>query len=100
MVRLFALRASELTHLGDDIFFLTLDEVLNLLAGDKSAINSISSRKEAYLEYKSLPPYPSLIRGRFDPFVWAADPQRRSDYSMLKLDILLLLPLFITYTSS
>jgi rifampicin phosphotransferase len=26
-----------------------------------------------------LPPYPALIRGRFDPFRWAADPRRRSD---------------------
>jgi phosphoenolpyruvate synthase/pyruvate phosphate dikinase len=27
-----------------------------------------------------LPPYPTLIRGRFDPIRWAADPNRRSDY--------------------
>jgi phosphoenolpyruvate synthase/pyruvate phosphate dikinase len=26
-----------------------------------------------------LPPYPPIIRGRFDPFQWAADPGRRDD---------------------
>ena len=31
------------------------------------------------VRYRSLPPYPPVIRGRFDPFRWAADPQRRSD---------------------
>jgi len=28
----------------------------------------------------ALPPYPALIRGRFDPVRWAADPNRRTDY--------------------
>ncbi len=27
----------------------------------------------------ALPPYPTIIVGRFDPFQWAADPRRRSD---------------------
>jgi phosphoenolpyruvate synthase/pyruvate phosphate dikinase len=27
-----------------------------------------------------LPPYPPIIRGRFDPFQWAADPERQSDF--------------------
>jgi len=78
-VRLFALRAGELSGLGHDVFFLTLEEVLNLLAGNKTPLNSVQTRKEIYQRYKSLPPYPSVIRGRFDPFEWAADPQRRSD---------------------
>jgi hypothetical protein len=29
---------------------------------------------------KALPPYPAIIIGRFDPFRWAADLNRRSDY--------------------
>ncbi len=29
--------------------------------------------------HRALPPYPALIRGRFEPFQWAADPRRRSD---------------------
>jgi pyruvate,water dikinase len=78
-IRLFALRAGELTGLGEEIFLLTFDETLNLLAGDQSVIGSIPARQEAYLRYRALPPYPSIILGRFDIFAWAANPQRRSD---------------------
>jgi rifampicin phosphotransferase len=45
-----------------------------------AAFRYIPTRKETYQRYKALPPYPTLICGRFDPFVWAADPNRRSDY--------------------
>jgi phosphohistidine swiveling domain-containing protein len=79
VVRAFALRAGELTGLEDDIFFLTIDEVLDVLSGDEAAIPSIPARKETYKRYKALPPYPSIILGRFDPFQWAADPKRRCD---------------------
>jgi pyruvate,water dikinase len=78
-LRLFALRAAELTGLGEKIFFLTLNEVLALLAGDAAALELIPARKEAYQQYKALPPYPSVIRGYFDPLEWAADPHHRSD---------------------
>ena len=30
--------------------------------------------------YRALPPYPTLIRGRFDPFHWAADPRAAQRY--------------------
>jgi pyruvate,water dikinase len=33
-----------------------------------------------YQRYCGLPPYPALIYGRFDPFQWAGDPNRRSDF--------------------
>jgi hypothetical protein len=29
---------------------------------------------------QALPPYPAIIYGRFDPFEWAADPNRRTDF--------------------
>lgn len=29
---------------------------------------------------KKLPPFPSVINGRFNPFKWAEDPDRRADY--------------------
>jgi pyruvate,water dikinase len=79
VIRAFALRAGELTGLGEDVFFLTMDEVLSLLAGDDSARRFIPTRKETYERYRALPPYPTIIVGRFDPFKWAADPNRRSD---------------------
>ena len=79
MIRLFALRVSELNSLGDDIFFLTLNEILALLAGDRSAVGYIPERKELYQRYQALPRYPSVIRGHFDALAWVADPHRRSD---------------------
>jgi phosphohistidine swiveling domain-containing protein len=78
--RTFALCAGERIGLGDDIFFLSLEEVLAALAGDASACDLIPARREVHARYSALPPYPALIRGRFDPFLWAADPNRRSDF--------------------
>lgn len=78
--RAFALKAGELTGIGDDVFFLYLDEVLNLLSGNKSAVKNIPARRKTFEKYKALPPLPSMIRGRFDPFKWAEDPNRRVDY--------------------
>jgi pyruvate,water dikinase len=79
LARDFARHAGELTGLGDDIFFLELAEVLALLAGDKSATAFIPTRQETDARYRALPPYPTLIKGHFDLFKWAADPNRRSD---------------------
>jgi pyruvate,water dikinase len=79
MTRLFALRAGELTGLNDHVFFLTVDELLASLDGDRAALRHIPARQETYRRYLELPPFPSIIRGRFDPVQWAADPQRRSD---------------------
>ncbi len=78
-VRLWALRAGELTGLGDRIFYLTLDELLALLCDERDATDTIEPRMGAYEQYKHLPPYPPVIRGRFDPFAWAADPNRPTD---------------------
>jgi pyruvate,water dikinase len=87
VVRAFALRAGELTGIGPDVFFLTMPEVLALLAGDNAACRLITLRKETYARYVALPPYPTLIVGRFDPFQWAADPNRRSDiYTAVGVD--------------
>ena len=78
-IRLFAIRAGELTDLGDQVFYLTLGELLALLSGDRSTTHAIGPRMEAYQQYKNLPPYPAVIRGRFDPLAWAADPNRPTD---------------------
>jgi rifampicin phosphotransferase len=78
--RAFALKAGQLTGTRDHIFFFYLNEILDLLAGDDSAMKFIDSRMENYDKYKSLPRLPSNIRGRFDPFTWAMDPNRRVDY--------------------
>jgi phosphohistidine swiveling domain-containing protein len=77
--RAWALRAGELAGLGDDVFLLTVDEVLDLLAGKHAAVGYIPARQETYARYRALPPYPMIIRGRFEPFAWAAGPNRRGD---------------------
>ncbi|WP_019914749.1 PEP/pyruvate-binding domain-containing protein [Paenibacillus sp. HW567] len=78
--RAFALKAGELSGIGEDVFFLYLDEILNWLAGGElPGLSHIAARKETYARYKALPPLPPVIRGRFDPFIWAKDPERRRD---------------------
>ena len=80
LVRQFLLRVGEVTGLGDGVFFLSLHEMTNVLAGEESVKAFIPARRTTYLKYSSLPPYPSIIIGKFDPFQWSADPNRRSDY--------------------
>ncbi len=83
VVRAFALRAGEITGLDDGIFFLAYDELLEVLAGDEDALaaatRQIPARRETYKRQRALPQPPSIIRGRFDPAQWAADPNRRND---------------------
>jgi phosphohistidine swiveling domain-containing protein len=80
LVRSFFLRAGELLDIGKDVFLLTTDELLKALSDDDLAITYIPARRGTIENYKALPTYPGWIRGRFDPFQWAADPDRRSDY--------------------
>jgi pyruvate,water dikinase len=77
--RTWALRAAELTELGDDVFFLIAAEVLDLLADKPVPVETVAARKATYARYQALPPYPPIISGQFDPFAWAADPNRRND---------------------
>ncbi|UCF60633.1 MAG: hypothetical protein JSV37_12840 [Anaerolineaceae bacterium] len=79
IIRRFFLRAGELSGLGDDVFFLTVDELIAVLSGDTSLTAKIPTRRQAYEKYRALPPLPGWIRGHFDPIGWAADPNRRKD---------------------
>jgi phosphoenolpyruvate synthase/pyruvate phosphate dikinase len=79
VIRAFFLRAGELTGLGDGVFFLAVDEVVDVLSGNASPAARIPAQREAYGKYRALPPLPVWIRGRFDPVEWAADPNRRMD---------------------
>jgi phosphohistidine swiveling domain-containing protein len=80
VIRTWVRRAGELTGHGDDLFFLELEEIFDLLRGDPAPLAKVPARRASYQTYQALPPYPALIRGRFDPIRWAADPDRRSDY--------------------
>jgi phosphohistidine swiveling domain-containing protein len=79
VIRTWYLRAGELTGLDDGVFFLRIDQVVEMLAGDVPSLAQIAARREAFERYKALPSLPVWIRGRFDPFQWAADPHRRMD---------------------
>jgi pyruvate,water dikinase len=80
VLRLWVLAAAGQTGIGEGAFFLTYDELFDLLAGRPAPLGAIPARRETYQRYKALPAYPRVIRGRFDPFEWAADPGRRSDF--------------------
>jgi pyruvate,water dikinase len=79
VLRAYAVKAGELTALGDDIFFLEGPEIIRALKGETLGPRLIGDRRAAYQAYCSLPKYPALIRGPFNPYRWAADPQRRID---------------------
>ncbi|GAB3421538.1 PEP-utilizing enzyme [Flindersiella endophytica] len=80
VVRAFVLRAGELTEHGGDLFFLPVEEILAVLDGETMVLETVPARRATYDRYQALPPYPAVILGRFDPFRWAADPNRRSDF--------------------
>ena len=79
VLRAYALKAGELTGLDEDIFFLESPEIVRALQRETISPRLIAERRAAYLAYCSLPKYPALIRGPFDPYRWAADPHRRID---------------------
>jgi rifampicin phosphotransferase len=80
VARTWVRRAGELTGYGDDLFFLELPEIFDLLRGERALLDLVPGRRAVYEGYRALPSYPALIRGRFDPARWAADPHRRVDY--------------------
>jgi len=79
VIRTWFLRAGELTGLSNGVFYLTIDEIISCLSGDRSVALQIPSRRELYEKYVELPLLPTWIRGYFDPFQWAANPDRRKD---------------------
>lgn len=80
VVRVFVLKAAELTGIGEDIFFLYIEEVEDLLKGNTGQLKHITDRRKSFEFYKSLPPFPSNIKGRFNPVEWMKNPIRRLDY--------------------
>lgn len=79
VIRAYFLRAGDLTGLEEDIFYLTHQEVTALLTGNDTASAYIPARKHMVERLKALPPLPHFIRGHFDPFLWAADPDRQTE---------------------
>ncbi|MEU4543053.1 PEP/pyruvate-binding domain-containing protein [Nonomuraea dietziae] len=76
-LRAFVLKAGTLTGHGDDLFFLPVEEILDVLRGGRPS--RVAVRRATYERYAALPPYPTLIVGYFDPVRWAASADRRAD---------------------
>lgn len=79
VIRCYALRVGELTGIGDDVFFLSLKETQQVLQMDHQPLEHVTARRQTHTKYCSLPSYPVIISGHFDPIVWAQDPNRRYD---------------------
>lgn len=78
--RNFAEKVGNISGLGSDIYFLYYQELLELLEGKEHFLKFIPARKENFKLYQELPPLPSIIRGRFDPFSWAKQPNDGLDF--------------------
>jgi len=65
---------------ADALFYLRKDEFVRFLHGNTTVLDNIKPRQDSYKAYSALPAVPSLITGRIEPFQWANDPQRRTDY--------------------
>lgn len=74
VLRAYALRAGELTGLGEDVFFLDAAELTAALRGRSLEPRVVADRRTAYAGYVGRPHSPTLIRGPFDPYAEAADP--------------------------
>lgn len=79
VTRRFALRSGDLLGIGEDVFLLTIEELLAALDGDHAVFALLDLRRETLDRYRELPPPPGIICGPFAPFAWAADPDRRTD---------------------
>ena len=82
VLRQFLIQTGEANGIGNDIFMLYIDEVIDLIKGDAGLPEGLKARKENYRKYLSNPAFPAVIIGRFNPADWMQDPERRLDYYM------------------
>ena len=80
VLRKFALKVGEITGLGEDLFYLSIDEMLEILSGNNTSKMYIPARKNTFAKYNAIHPYPVYICGRFVPEVWDKSSQRRTDF--------------------
>jgi pyruvate,water dikinase len=80
VVRKWVEKIAAVNDLEDHLYYLSKNEVLSYLHGDTSVLDKVEARRETFRIYRDLPPLPNIISGRFDPFLWLQDPDRRTDY--------------------
>lgn len=66
--RTYIQKISALTGIGEDIFFLSIDEVMRLIRDSDQTIKSrILARKRQYEAYKTMPKPPPVLFGEYKP---------------------------------
>lgn len=80
VMRHLLLKIGFVTRIGDDIFMMYCFEVPKFLQGDIEMLDKLSKRRKNFEEYQKLPPFPQLIRGRFNPKEWINSKYKRQDY--------------------
>ena len=79
VIREMYLRAGELTGLGEDIFFLTYPELMDVFEGKTESLEYLKMRRETDSRLREIPEIPAVISGAFNPFSWSKNPDRRTD---------------------
>jgi len=79
VVRQWYLQCGEMLNIGNDVFFLEVEELMEVLHGNASLAAEIAKRKSAYQRQLERPVYPAIISGTFNLDEWMRDPSRRHD---------------------
>lgn len=79
MLRSFIQRAGTVTNHGEDLYMLSIDEILDVLRGDEEPLRLLSDRREAYERYRDGPPPPFVFRG-----VAAPSPQTPAEPGVIE----------------
>lgn len=88
VLREFALRAGQLNGIEQDVFMLSMEELMEILRGREIPFEIIKKRKESYERNFTYPAFPGLIVGRFIPEEWMEDAHHRNDfYSATELSL-------------
>ncbi|MCP4177173.1 MAG: phosphoenolpyruvate synthase [bacterium] len=77
-MRFYYQKAGELLKLYDDIFFLEIEELVDMLSSKNIDSELIGKRKSGYNSYIKYPQYPGLIKGSFDPKNWNTNQNKSS----------------------
>jgi len=79
VVRQWFLRCGKMLDIGDDVFYLQADEIIQTLKGESKLLQEIPNRKAAYQRQLERPITPFVISGNFNIKEWLSDENRRQD---------------------
>ena len=82
LIREYLLKIAALSGVGEDIFYYTFREALELLRGIRPDPGIIAARRENHEKNLAMPEFPNLIVGRFEPEIWLREKNRRMDITV------------------